>query len=109
MGRQVPPRRSSHRHPLGGLFVLLCGYFVFITAIFVGDPRYHYPLVPFAAILAAKGLMDDFPALATAMRERLPEARSSLWVWGVIVAGFCGLMAANVALKMLEFSALGEH
>jgi 4-amino-4-deoxy-L-arabinose transferase-like glycosyltransferase len=92
-------------HPLSSLLLLLAGYLVLVTAVFVGDPRYHYALVPVAVIFGAKGFLEDWPALAKAAKADSAGARRKVIVSGVIVAAFLGLMVVNLGLKYLEFKA----
>jgi 4-amino-4-deoxy-L-arabinose transferase-like glycosyltransferase len=92
-------------HPLGGLLLVLTGYLVLVTMVFFGDPRFHYLLVPLAAIFAAKGFTEDWPRLRMAVRADDPGARRKLHTWGASVAVFLVLMAANVVLKYFEFKA----
>jgi hypothetical protein len=42
--------------PLKLLFLAITSYSVLITAVFIGDPRYHYALVPLAAVFSVKAL-----------------------------------------------------
>jgi hypothetical protein len=36
--------------PLASLFLLLTGYLVLVAVVFIGDPRYHFALIPLAFI-----------------------------------------------------------
>jgi hypothetical protein len=60
---------SAGRDPLTSLLGLLTVYLVAVSMVFVGDPRYHYPLVPFAAILGSKAFAEGLPALGTGARS----------------------------------------
>jgi len=91
---------------LGSLFVLIVGYLLLVAMIFVGDPRYHYALVPLATVFAAKGLVDDGPKLLKRLRQHDPSATRTLLGCGAIYAVFVVLIVANVLLKMLEVRTL---
>ena len=99
---------TPREHPLASLFLLLTGYLVLVTAVFIGDPRYHYALMPFAAVFSAKGFVEDWPVLTEAVKTKRPGARRRLLTWVAIIVVFVILIAANVVLKTLEFSALGR-
>jgi 4-amino-4-deoxy-L-arabinose transferase-like glycosyltransferase len=88
------------------LFGLLTAYFVMITVAFVGDPRYHYPLVPLAAILAGKALVHDWPALRSGLTSTERSTRASALKWAAIMSVFAVLMVANLYLKVLEATVL---
>jgi 4-amino-4-deoxy-L-arabinose transferase-like glycosyltransferase len=91
---------------LASLFLLIAGYLVLIAMVFVGDPRYHYALVPLAIVFAAKGVAEDWPRLAKRLRQRDPSARRTLLACAAILAVFVVLMVANLLLKVLESQAL---
>ena len=90
----------DHDSPLGSLFLLVSAYLVVITVLFIGDPRYHYALVPLATLLGAKGLTQDLPKLVTERNRR------RLLTGSAIVVGLLILMASNVVIKMAEIEAL---
>jgi len=98
---------TPSKNPLASLFLVVTGYLVLVAAAFVGDPRYHYSLVPLAVIFAAKGLIEDWPVLSKSVKAKDPNARRKLLVWGAIVLVFLVLMVANIGLKALEFKTLG--
>ncbi len=89
------------RHPLGALFLAITAYLLLITIAFIGDPRYHFPLVPIAVIFAAKALVLDLPGLLHHKNHRLRA-------WTAATAGFLILIAANLAVKLTEMKALGR-
>jgi 4-amino-4-deoxy-L-arabinose transferase-like glycosyltransferase len=95
-------------HPLASLFLILSGYLCAVAMVFTGDPRYHYPLVPMAAIFAAKG-WDARRSLLVNATTTDPGSRRQIRVWAVTMAVLLSLMAANLLLKMLEFRELGSH
>ncbi len=86
--------------PLSTLFLTITAYFLFIVVVFLGDPRYHYALVPAATIFAAKALLHDLPAVVG--RANRPLLRR----WCAVVAGLLLLMAANLAIKRSELERL---
>jgi 4-amino-4-deoxy-L-arabinose transferase-like glycosyltransferase len=91
------------RHPLVPLFLLLTGYLVLVSIAFVGDPRYHFVLLPLAVVFAAKGLLDGLPGLSKLQQGNEREWRRHLATWGSVVGIFLVLIAANIVLKFLEF------
>lgn len=44
--------------PLASLFLLLTGYLVLVAVVFIGDPRYHFALIPFIRLLRQGRLLD---------------------------------------------------
>jgi 4-amino-4-deoxy-L-arabinose transferase-like glycosyltransferase len=94
--------------PLASLFLLLTGYLVLITAVFIGDPRYHYGLIPLAVIFAAKGFFRDWPSLRIALKAKNSSAQPQLLAWGATVFVFFLLIVANLGWKILEIRALGR-
>ena len=96
---------TPRTNPFASLFLVLTGYLVLVAVVFVGDPRYHYALVPLAAIFSAKGFIEDWPVLWKGMKENDSGVRRRLFRWAGIVVVFFMLMTANVVLKFLEFKA----
>ena len=94
------------KNPLASLFLVATGYFVVMAIVFLGDPRYHYGLVPIAVIFAAKGLIVDWPVLSKTVKAKDSTGRRKLVTWGAILLVFFVLIAANLGLKVLEFRAL---
>jgi hypothetical protein len=92
--------------PLSSLFLVLTAYSVLITAVFIGDPRYHYALVPLAAVFSVKGVADELPSLRKCVRAADPHARRRLRLWCAVVLVCLALMGINLGLKALEFSML---
>ena len=88
--------------PLSSLFLVLTAYSVLITAVFIGDPRYHYALVPLAAVFSVKGVADEFPSLRKGVQAADPHARRRLRLWCAIMLVFLALMCVNLGLKALE-------
>ena len=99
---------TPRRHPLASLFLVLTGYLVALSAAFIGDPRFHYALVPLAMIFTAKGWLEDWPVLWRGARRNEPGARRRLLAWGTIGLVFLALMVANLWLKAIEFGVLGS-
>jgi 4-amino-4-deoxy-L-arabinose transferase-like glycosyltransferase len=93
---------TSRSHPLAGLLLALTGYLVLITSVFISDPRYHYVLIPLAAIFSVKGWLEEWPILRNAIRAREAWAGRRLLIWGATMAVFAALMAGNLMLKFLE-------
>jgi len=98
---------SARVNPLASLLLLLAGYSLLITIIFFGDPRYHYAVVPLAAIFSTKGFLEDWPRLSKGLRSKDPAARRTVLVWGAIVAVLLLAVVANVALKVAEARTMG--
>jgi hypothetical protein len=73
-----------------------------MAAVFVGDPRYHYPLMPLAALLFARACLVDGPELRAGLRTGDPAVRRRARQWTVLVAVFGGLLLSNLWLKYLE-------
>jgi 4-amino-4-deoxy-L-arabinose transferase-like glycosyltransferase len=88
--------------PLSSLFLVLTAYSVLITAVFIGDPRYHYALVPLAAVFSVKGVADEFPSLRKGVQAADPHARRRLRLWCAVMLVFLALMCVNLGLKALE-------
>jgi len=91
---------------LGSLFVLIAGYLLLVAVVFVGDPRYHYPLIPLTTVFAAKGLVDDGPQLLKSLRHNDPRAIRTLRRCAAIFGVFVLLIGANLFLKFLEIRTL---
>ena len=62
-------RKTKEQVILSLFLVLICLYFIGITAGFVGQPRFRVPFVPFLSVLAASG----FGCLIKAMRTHPPR------------------------------------
>ena len=92
------------RHPLVSLFLLLTGYLLLVCIVFVGDPRYHYALLPLAVILAAKGLLDGLPSMRKVLAGEIPGGRHRLGAWGGAVGAYLAFIVLNLFLKFLEFA-----
>lgn len=98
---------ESLRTSMSSFFVVLSVYLVLMTMVFIGDPRYHYSLIPFASILASKAVVKDVPAIFGALERKESWAWRKLVVWASWMALFCFSMLANLFLKDLEFRSLG--
>lgn len=99
----IPPRERA----LTSLFGLLTVYALLMTAVFLGDPRYHFPLVPFAALVFSSTLLDGAPKLLAAVRSGEARARRRLAAGLVLIAIFGLLLAGNIRLKLLEVERFG--
>lgn len=97
---------SGYRGTLPSLFGLLTVYLVIVSMVFVGDPRYHYPLLPFAAILGSKAFAEDLPALWVGLKSRERWSRITGASWAAITCVFAVLMIANLYLKSVESTSL---
>lgn len=99
--------RAPPRDPLATLLIVFTGYMCFMSAVFLGDPRYHYPLIPLACVFAAYGVV-NFPS----QEERTGPARFGrrhVWTrWAVCSGLFTVMLIANVAIKVAEIRALGD-
>lgn len=91
------------------MFLILTGYLALVSVTFFGDPRYHFPLVPLAALLAAEGFVTTLPGLREGLRTGAPQARATVRLWLLLCLLFGALVAGNLAVKYLEFVALGPH
>jgi len=98
---------TPRRQPLSSLLLVVTGYLVAVAVVFVGDPRYHYGLVPLAMVFTAKGFTEDWPALRRVTPAKDPIARRLLWKWSAIVSVVLLLMATHLAFKALEFGWVG--
>jgi 4-amino-4-deoxy-L-arabinose transferase-like glycosyltransferase len=87
---------------LPSLFLTITGCLVLIAIIFVGDPRYHFLLMPSAALIFAKALLHDGPRLWDGLRRRDRGAQSRLRYWMMVNAALALLMLGNIWLKHLE-------
>lgn len=88
------------------LFLVVSSYVLLMTVVFVGDPRYHFPLVPFAALMFGKALLYDGPELRDGLRRGEPAARRRLTQWTILNAAFVLLLLGNLWLKHLEAQTL---
>jgi 4-amino-4-deoxy-L-arabinose transferase-like glycosyltransferase len=93
---------SSWRSPLTNLFLLLSVYMVIAAVIFFGDPRYHFPLVPFMLLFSGKALVCDGQPLFAALRQGETWARRRVFVWSSAMSLLALMMAVNLGLKYLE-------
>lgn len=93
------PSRNTR---LASLTEYTVAYVALMAAIFIGDPRHHYPLIPLAALLFGRACLVDGPELLSGLRGRDPAARRQARSWAVLVAVFGGLMTGNLWLKHLE-------
>ncbi len=93
---------TDFRSAFPSFFGLLTLYLVTISMAFVGDPRYHYPLLPLAAILGSKAWMDEMPALWVGLRSDERWARIKAVRWAAIMCVFTVLIIVNLYLKGVE-------
>lgn len=93
---------SGVRGALPSLFGLLTVYLVTIAVVFLGDPRYHYPLIPLAAIFGSKAFVEDLPTLWAGLKSSERWARIRAVRWAAIMCVFAVLMIANLYLKSVE-------
>lgn len=98
---------SSPGDSLTRWFVVLATYQLAMAMIFLGDPRYHFALVPIAMIFAAKGLFEWIPRLRSAEGRAGDETRRVATRWSVLLVSFSVLVIVNLALKVLEARILG--
>ena len=98
----------GHR-PFTTLFGFIAVYVLVMAMTFVGDPRYHYSLIPFAAIFFSKALLQDGPVLLAAWRAGEPISRVQWrrWIIPTVIAGL--LMLGNLWLKHVEVQRFGQH
>lgn len=92
---------NGPRGPLRSLLSLLATYMLTIAIVFVGDPRYHYPLVPLAAILSSQAFAEELPRLRSGERW----ARLSAVKWAAAMCVFALLVLINLFLKSVELRA----
>jgi 4-amino-4-deoxy-L-arabinose transferase-like glycosyltransferase len=93
---------SASRGALPWLFGLLTAYSVTVSMVFLGDPRYHYPLVPLAAILGSEAFVHERPALWAGLKAGERWSQFRVLRWAAIMCVFSALMVANLYLKSLE-------
>ena len=98
LGIVTPPRHRS----LATLLSLLTTYFLMVTVVFFGDPRYHYPLIPIALLFSSKALLEDWAQVVTGLRSGNHESWRLVMTWAVLGFLFFLLMAVNLWLKYLE-------
>ena len=97
----------AREHAFTSLLWLLAGYLLLMAAVFVGDPRYHFPLVPFAALVVSSTLLNDAPNMLAAVRGGQPAARRQLAAWSALMVLFGLLLVGNLWLKRLEVQRFG--
>lgn len=103
LGLLSPPRPS----PITTLFMLLSTYMVMITIAFFGDPRYHFPLVPYMLLFSTKALLCDGPRLLTALRQGEIWGKRRMFMWATAMSLSVLMMLGNLWLKYLEFQRYG--
>lgn len=88
----------------GSWFLLLTGYSIAIVVAFEGDPRYHFPLIPFLLMYSALGIRCDLPARLNDFRhEGLRHMKSpAIVAWLFIMTVFSLLLVLNLWLKTEE-------
>jgi len=91
--------------PLRDWFLRAGAYQVAMSVVFVGDPRYHFGLIPLAIIFAAKGARDVQDRLAEGKLSSALAGVSGRWV--AIMVVFATLIAMNLWLKLAEGAAMG--
>lgn len=97
---------GSPGEPLSRWFVALTAYHVAVAMAFVGDPRYHFVLVPLAMIFAARGTLLWMDSRA-ARTGSIPGASLPGRRWIVGMGVFVALLGGNLILKRLEDRLLG--
>ena len=97
----------GRERPLTSLFYMLIGNLLLMTVVFLGDPRYHFPLVPFAALVFSSTLLDVVPTWRRAWRDGAPATRRQLAGWFALVVLFGLLIIGNLWLKRLELQRFG--
>jgi 4-amino-4-deoxy-L-arabinose transferase-like glycosyltransferase len=98
LGLLSPPHPSS----MTTLFMLLSLYMVMLTIAFFGDPRYHFPLVPFMLLFSSKGLLCDGQRLLTVLRQGKFLGERRIFMWTTAMSLLVLTMAGNIWLKYLE-------
>lgn len=88
--------------PLASLLSLLTTYLLVIAIVFLGDPRYHYPLVPLAMILSSQAFAEELPRLLAGLRSGERSARLRAVTWAAAMCVFAILMLTNLYLKSVE-------
>ena len=88
----------------GSWFLILSGYSVGVAAVFEGDPRYHFPLVPFLLMYSALGVFKDIPLQMKAFEvEGYAIFRSRIFLgWMTIMTIFLLLIILHLFLKTIE-------
>jgi 4-amino-4-deoxy-L-arabinose transferase-like glycosyltransferase len=99
--------RGPRRDPLATMLVVLAGLSFVTAAIFLGDPRYHYALIPLACLFAIKGVADDLPQLLRHDPSR--SAGRPVWAtWALSTGVFAAMVVANAVIKVVEVRTLGS-
>jgi hypothetical protein len=88
--------------PFKTLFVTTSVCLIGGTLIFIGDPRFHFPLVPLAGLIGVHAALTDGPEQTRLLSLRDPQARRLLFRWAAILSLLSLLMGWNLWLKMLE-------
>jgi 4-amino-4-deoxy-L-arabinose transferase-like glycosyltransferase len=91
---QCPPFRS--------LFLLLLGYTACMAFIFIGDPRYHFHLMPFMLLFGAQGILEEWPKMREGLHSKTAGAGRRLVVWGTVMTLMGLVMGINLVLKYFE-------
>ena len=94
--------RPGAATPWSSLVVWLSVYLAGMSMIYLGDPRYHFVLMPFAVVLFVRAVVTDLPEFRSARRRRDPVAVRWLKRWIAANAVWCVLMLLNLYLKRLE-------
>ncbi|HEX3175551.1 MAG TPA: glycosyltransferase family 39 protein [Methylomirabilota bacterium] len=94
----------GRRPALTSLSLLLAAYLALIVLVFLGDPRYHYPLVPLAAIVGTATVLRDGRELWRGRRALPRPARIRVLRWAAAMCLVAVLAGANLYLKSLEAS-----
>jgi len=91
------------------LVIIVTAYLGLVSMVFVSDPRYHFPLVPLAAVLAAEGFVNVLPVLRDGLGSGSSQARVQLRSWLLLSLLFGVLVVGNLVVKYCEISALGAR
>ena len=96
--------RGFRNRAFGHWFLAICAYSMLIAVVFEGDPRYHFPLIPFLLVYAAAGVCSDVPDTWRRIRQgglrNVVDVRTMLWLGALSL--FLLLLVLNLWLKSLE-------
>jgi hypothetical protein len=92
--------------PWSSMSYFVAVYLLLMAVVYIGDPRYHFPLIPFAALVVARVIVRDVPLLREGLRRHDAWAQRCLRRWVLASGLLVSLMVGNLWLKYLETQAI---